>query len=87
MARRTYSFTKKELTFRSTIAITEDMRVVLQEISKRCKKESGRWMDRSQILRSLITLLMERQGQVAFKGVRTEADLVQSFLKAFSKKK
>lgn len=85
MARKTYAYTEDDLKVRAIVPITQEMSDELHRIATLCKKD-GKFLDRSQIVRSLILMLMKLQSQVDLKGVLTETDLVERFVRAFSKK-
>lgn len=86
MARETYAFSQRELRYRATLPLTAEMKTFLNEISDRCKREGGKHMDGSQILRAAIRMLMKHESQVDWKNIDTEEELVRRLIKAFSKR-
>jgi Arc/MetJ-type ribon-helix-helix transcriptional regulator len=86
LARETYTYSKEELPVRAMVPLTAEMSEFLRQISELCKARKGRYLDRSQIIRSLIRVLMQLEGQVDFEKVGTEEELVKRILKGFSKK-
>ena len=85
MPRRTYAYTAAQLRYRTTLPLTAEMKTFLTEISDRCKREGGKHMDMSQILRCLVRLLMKNEDRVDWKNIDTEEELVLKFVKAFSR--
>lgn len=84
--RRTYVYSRRELTRRVTLPLTPELDKFLKGLGDRCKDECGRFMDKSQLLRSLIAALKRVEGSLDFNGVKDETDLVTAIMKAFVKK-
>ena len=86
MPRTTYIYSRKKLTYRTTLPLTRQMDAALSAISKKCKDLNGIHIDKSQIIRSVIAVLAKLEDQVDWVGIKDEAELVERLLKAFSKK-
>ncbi len=84
MARNTYTYSSKDL-LKTTLGGTPAMRDALKNLSTRCKDNKGSYMDRSQIIRSMIRALMKLEGQVNWEGINSEEVLVTRLIRAFSK--
>jgi hypothetical protein len=84
--RKTYIYSQKQLTHRTTLPLTKEMDTFLKDLSERCKEGDGRHMDKSQIVRALIQVLMNAEKQLDLMGVQDEAELVQRLTRALQKK-
>jgi hypothetical protein len=84
--RRTYVFTKDDLTHRLSVPITDEMDRFLSDLVQRSKALTGRHFDKSQVARSLLRALMQRSDDLDLKGVKDENDLVLKVLRLFSKR-
>lgn len=87
MTRDTSAYPGSVLRVRGNLTLTFEMRDALKELSHRCKKAGGRYMDRTILCRALIQALLNLERQVDWTDIKTEADLVKRFTRAFSKRK
>ena len=86
MPRKTYIYSQKDLTHRTTLPLTKEMDSFLKDLSERCKEGEGRHMDKSQLVRALIQVLMNAESQLDLAGCKDETELVQRLARAIQKK-
>ena len=86
MARKTYTYSRKELSTRAMVPLTKQMDSYLRQIQDLCKGKGGRYLDRSQVIRALILALQKCEGQVDLQGVKDEEELVRRLVRAFSRR-
>lgn len=86
MPRKTYIYSQRDLTHRTTLPLTKEMDAFLKDLSERCKEGEGRHMDKSQIVRALIQVLMNAEKTLDLAGVKDESELVLRLSRALQKK-
>lgn len=86
LGRRTYIYDRATLSHRTTLPLTKQMDLFLRDLSERCKEDCGRWIDKTQLLRALISVLMKVGDKLDFTSVEDEGDLVECLRRALSKK-
>jgi hypothetical protein len=82
VSRKTYIYSRKELTHRTTLPLTKEMDLFLRDLSGRCKEGDGRHMDKSQLLRAMLAVLMGVSDRLDVAGVKDEAELVERIRRA-----
>jgi len=61
------------------------MDTFLKELSQRCKEGNGRFMDKTQVIRAMIQVLIDAEARLDLSGVQDEAQLVQRLSRALRK--
>jgi hypothetical protein len=80
-----YSYSAKDFKVRALIPLTEKMVKALDRLQERCMEACGHHVDRTQLVRSLIAAVGERDAKhpIEFGPFKTEKDLVKFFRKMF----
>ncbi len=84
---REYSYTKDQLSLRSTIPMTPELRQQLEALCAKCKERGGKKVAASAMVRSLISALVKLQNQIDWQSIRNEEQLLEKLIAGLSKKK
>ena len=83
LGRGTSAYTEGDLGVRTTLTLPHALNEYLRGVSTRCRREGGRHMDRTQIVRSLVRALRDLERQVDWAGIGDEDELARRLTAGF----